>query len=149
MVDTFVAAVMLSWCFLPVAICIWRTSNIFTKLTSFFFRSTEMAEALTNSFQNLYNKYTRSENTENAALNDRREIYIVPVATTNGTDSQLLQRYRSKSRRVFSFDTKLLCQTKETKWHTMRLKRMRPLIGQCCLACIPVRQKQFWIFFLY
>lgn len=127
-------------------ICIWRVSNVFT--SRFFFRFNEMAEALTNSFQNLYNKYTRSENTENAALNNR-EIYIVPVTANNigGTDdSQLLQRFRSKSRRAFSFDTKQLCQSKESKWHILKPKSMRPYSGQCCSVCIPVRLRKCFKF---
>lgn len=109
-----------------------------------------MVEALSTGFQNLYNKYTRSDNSENVHQNDRREIYIVPVNTAVTNDQQqLLQRYRSKSRKNFAFDVKNLCQSKESKWQIMRLKKLRPFAGQCCPVCVPVRPILIHIFFFH
>lgn len=102
----------------------------------FFFRSDEMVEALSTSFQNLFNKYTKSENVENVPQNGKREIYIVPV--NKQPDDQQLRFQRPKSRRTFLFDTKILCQSKESKWPIIRQKKLRPLVGQCCSVCIPV-----------
>lgn len=95
-----------------------------------------MVEALSTRFQNLYNKYTRSEDIENVPQDDRREIYIVPV---NSVDNDQQLRYRSKHRRVFVFDPRRLCQAKDSKWPIMKQKKLRPFVGQCCSVCIPVR----------
>lgn len=103
------------------------------------FRSDEMVEALSTSFQNFYNKYTRSEITDNERCADRREIYIVPVNAADEDPSTLHQRYRPKSRKAFVFDVKNLCQVKESVWQVIRQKRMRPVVGPCCMVCVPVR----------
>ncbi|XP_015367748.1 PREDICTED: glycerol-3-phosphate acyltransferase 1, mitochondrial-like isoform X2 [Diuraphis noxia] len=104
-------------------------------------KSEEMVEALSTSFQNLYNKYTRSENGPQDDL--RREVYIVPVnnntavAAEDAQNQFLLQRYRPKVRRAFTFDAKHLCQAKNQRWEIMRQSRLRVSSGQCCSVCIP------------
>lgn len=99
-----------------------------------------MVEALSTSFQNVYNKYISSEKTDNAIQDSRRELYIVPVNNiTTNNDYKVPQRTRMKSRRVFGFDIKQLCIAKELTWQIMRHEGMRPLMGQCCTVCIPVR----------
>ncbi|XP_003247305.1 glycerol-3-phosphate acyltransferase 1, mitochondrial isoform X2 [Acyrthosiphon pisum] len=104
-------------------------------------KSDEMVEALATGFQNLYNKYTRSENGPQDG--GRRDVYIVPVnnntavATGDAQSQFLLQRYRPKARRSFVFDAKHLCQAKTLKWHMMRQSRLRASMGQCCPVCIP------------
>ncbi|XP_025420719.1 glycerol-3-phosphate acyltransferase 1, mitochondrial-like isoform X2 [Sipha flava] len=105
-------------------------------------RSDEMVEALSSSFQNFYNKYTRSENPKIVPQPDRREIYIVPVNAAGDDQEQhdqqhLLQRYRPKTRKSFVFSTKQLCQVKDSKWQIMRQNKMRPFVGPCCSVCIP------------
>ncbi|XP_022173907.1 glycerol-3-phosphate acyltransferase 1, mitochondrial isoform X3 [Myzus persicae] len=104
-------------------------------------RSDEMVEALSTSFQNLYNKYTRSENGPQDG--GRREVYIVPVnnnttVVADDTQSQfLLQRHRPKVRKAFVFDAKYVCQAKTQRWQIMRQSRLRVSTGQCCPVCIP------------
>lgn len=100
-----------------------------------------MVEALSTSFQNLYNKYTRSENPEILPRTDRREIYIVPINAAGDDQEQqhLFQRYRPKYRKTFVFSTKQLCEAKDSKWQIMRQKKLRPFVGPCCSVCIPVR----------
>lgn len=101
-----------------------------------------MVEALSTSFQNLYNKYTRSENGPQDG--GRREVYIVPVnnntavAADDDQNQFLLQRYRPKVRRTLVFDLKHLCQAKSQRWEIMRQSRLRVSSGQCCSVCIPV-----------
>lgn len=106
-------------------------------------KSDEMVEALSTGFQNLYNKYTRSEN---APQDDGRcEIYIVPpnkksantVVLVENNTPQGFQRYRPKARRSFEFDVKQLCISKHLKWQIMRQSRLRTSTGQCCPICIP------------
>ncbi|KAL4149450.1 hypothetical protein QTP88_003400 [Uroleucon formosanum] len=97
-----------------------------------------MVEALATGFQNLCNKYTRSEN--GPQDDSRRDVYIVPVNNNTAVDTEsqfLFQRYRPKARKSFVFDTKQLCQAKMLKWHMMRQSRLRPYTGQCCPVCIP------------
>lgn len=107
-----------------------------------------MVESLSSSFQNFYNKYTRSENPEIVSRTDRREIYIVPVNATGnnqehllGEENQhhLLQRNRPKTRKNFVFNVKQLCEVKNSKWQIMRQNKLRPFVGPCCSVCIPVR----------
>ncbi|CAI6369617.1 unnamed protein product [Macrosiphum euphorbiae] len=108
-------------------------------------KSDEMVEALATGFQNLYNKYTRSENGPQDG-GGRRDVYIVPVnnntavaAAADDAQSQFLlqQRYRPKARKTFVFDARHLCQVKTVKWHMMRQSRLRASTGQCCPVCIP------------
>lgn len=104
-----------------------------------------MVEALSTSFQNLYNKYTRSESAENARRADPREVYIRPKNTVvvdddAAADPSLNQRYRPKQpRKTFVFNVKSLCQAKDTAWHVIREKRIRPVVGLTCPVCVPVR----------
>jgi len=104
-----------------------------------------MVESLATGFQNLYNKYTRSENGPQDV--GRRDVYIVPVNNNTAVDADdaqsqfLLQRYRPKARKSFVFDAKHLCQAKTLKWHMMRQSRLRTSTGQCCPVCIPVSIK--------
>lgn len=99
-----------------------------------------MVEALSTSFQNVYNKYTRSEKADNALQDNRRELYIVPVNNiTTNNENDVHQRTRIKSRRGLGFDVKHLCIAKELTWQIVRQEGMRPLMGQCCTVCIPVR----------
>lgn len=103
-----------------------------------------MVEALSTGFQNLYNKYTRSEN--GPQDDGRCEIYIVPpnkksantVVLVDNNTSQGFQRYRPKARKSFEFDVKQLCISKHLKWQIMRQSRLRTSTGQCCPICIPV-----------
>jgi len=110
-----------------------------------------MVEALATGFQNLYNKYTRSENGPQDG--GRRDVYIVPVnnnAAVAADDAQsqfLLQRYRPKARKTFVFDVRHLCQVKTVKWHMMRQSRLRASTGQCCPVCIPVSLKYPMVLF--
>lgn len=105
-----------------------------------------MVEALSTGFQNLYNKYSRSEN--GPQDDGRREIYIVPVnnntavaaaAVDDDKQSKLpSQRYRPQvDRKAVVFDVKQLCQSKYLKWQIMRYSRLRASPGQCCPVCIP------------
>jgi len=98
-----------------------------------------MVEALSTKFQNLYNKYTKSEISENASQDNRRELYIVPVDTISANDEQIVQRNRPKPHGTFVFNFKHLCQPKDTQWQIIKHRRTRPFTGQCCSVCIPVR----------
>ncbi|VVC33330.1 Hypothetical protein CINCED_3A025108 [Cinara cedri] len=116
-------------------------SRCFSKVRGF--GSDEMVEVLATSFQNMYNKYARLENVDNFPKDDKREIYITPVNTQQGTveydDPQIQTQFRNrlKSRKTFYFNTKQLCEVKSTKWDILSLKKQRPLVGQCCSVCIP------------
>lgn len=116
----------------------------------FFFcssRSDEMVEALATSFQNLYNKYTRSEKSEDGLQNGgRREVYIGPTNVVTGDQQDPFHRYRPKSRKTFVFNVKHLCQAKTTKWQIVGQSKLRPLVGQSCTVCMPARVS---IFFFY
>ncbi|XP_060841831.1 glycerol-3-phosphate acyltransferase 1, mitochondrial-like isoform X2 [Rhopalosiphum padi] len=101
-------------------------------------KSDEMVETLSTGFQNLYNKYTRSEN--GPQDNGRCSIYIVPVNKKSSNtidDTQGFQRYRPKARKSLVFNVKQLCQSKQLKWEIMRQSRLRPSTGQGCPICIP------------
>ncbi|XP_050537298.1 glycerol-3-phosphate acyltransferase 1, mitochondrial isoform X2 [Daktulosphaira vitifoliae] len=92
-----------------------------------------MVKAISSRFQDIYKKYTTSE-IANTSSNNQQEIYIAPVNTINVA---LPRQHRSKSKRVFIFDTKQLCQAKEVRWPILREKKIRPFVGQCCSVCIP------------
>jgi len=128
--DVQIIRVVFSLCFL-----LRDVKKVLYDRRFFVFRSDEMAETLTNRFQNLYNKYTRSESAP-PRDHHRQDIYIVPL---NTVVDQQQQRYRSKSRRTFAFNPKHLCEAKELKWQMLRQKKRRPFVGQHCSVCIPVR----------
>ncbi|XP_050436945.1 glycerol-3-phosphate acyltransferase 1, mitochondrial [Adelges cooleyi] len=107
-----------------------------TLMFSLYFMSKKMVEALSTGFQNLYDTFTRSINTEGIRQNGLRETYIVPKSTIN-TGETIPQRYRQKVRRIFVFDTKQVCHAKESKWPILKERKLRPFVGQCCPVCIP------------
>ncbi|XP_025203067.1 glycerol-3-phosphate acyltransferase 1, mitochondrial isoform X2 [Melanaphis sacchari] len=95
-----------------------------------------MVEALSTGFQNLYNKYTRSEK---GSQDDGRCIYLRPVNNNSADtdDTQCLQRYRPKARKQFVFNVKQLCEPKSLEWRIIRQSRLRPSTGKCCPICVP------------
>ncbi|XP_025203066.1 glycerol-3-phosphate acyltransferase 1, mitochondrial isoform X1 [Melanaphis sacchari] len=99
-------------------------------------KSDEMVEALSTGFQNLYNKYTRSEK---GSQDDGRCIYLRPVNNNSADtdDTQCLQRYRPKARKQFVFNVKQLCEPKSLEWRIIRQSRLRPSTGKCCPICVP------------